>query len=551
MIPRVHETIANALGADRYRKRVSLCGGLREDATVSHESTRKTLLSCGIASSLLYAAMIWTIRYDGYNPISQVPSELTAIGAPTQALWARLGWIYTALMAAFGVGLRQSAGPNRALRLTAGLVLAYASLGFLWPMAPMHQRQVLEAGGGTLSDTMHVLLGAVTVFLMFLAIGFGAAAFGKRFRLYSIVTMVVLFAFGALTFLEAPRLQTNLPTPWIGLWERVNISAFLLWVVVLAAALLPSGTSREKRTLSRTGAFKTAEGEARFMAAYDAAMKRWPVPYEKVEIPSRFGTTHVVASGPKNAPPLVLLHGYMATLTMWSPNIAALSREHRVYAVDVMGQPSKSHPGEPIRSVADFVCWLTATLDALHLDRVALVGMSFGGWLALNYAVAAPRRVRKLVLLSPGGLLPMVRQFTIRGLLMVRLPTRFSVNSFFRWLGFTDPAYASVLELMYFGLKDFRMPLETARVLPAVVPDEQLRTMRVPTLLLIGDHEVISDPARALERARRLLPDCEGELVPGCRHDMCSSQHHIVDAHVVDFLRKPAPQADVDQRSVA
>jgi len=178
-----------------------------------------------------------TARLRDHSPISQVPSELTAIGAPTQALWARLGWIYTVLITAFGIGVWKSAGGNRTVRIIGGLIVAYASLGLLWPFAPMHQRDVLAAGGGTLSDTLHQVLAAVTVFLMFLAIGFGAAAFGKRFRLYSIVTIVVLLVFGALTFLEAPRLQVNLPTPWIGLWERINITAFLLWVVVLASVL--------------------------------------------------------------------------------------------------------------------------------------------------------------------------------------------------------------------------------------------------------------------------------------------------------------------------
>ena len=204
---------------------------------LSDPDWHKALLVCGIASSLLYAAMIWAIRYEGYNPISQVPSELTAIGAPTQALWARLGWIYTVLITAFGIGVLKSPGGNRAVRVVGGLILAYASLGVLWPFAPMHQRDVLAAGGGTSSDPLHQILAALTVFLMFLAIGFGATAFGKQFRLYSIATVVVLLMFGALTFLEAPRLQMNLPTPWIGLWERINISVFLLWVAVLAAVL--------------------------------------------------------------------------------------------------------------------------------------------------------------------------------------------------------------------------------------------------------------------------------------------------------------------------
>lgn len=310
---------------------------------------------------------------------------------------------------------------------------------------------------------------------------------------------------------------------------------------------------RAESTTPHASAFKTLDGEAAFFGAYDAAMSLWPVPYEELEVSTRFGTTHVVVSGPKNAPPLVLLHGYMATSAMWVPNIADFARDHRVYAVDVMGQPGRSIPGDPICNVADFVSWLTGTLDGLHLDRVSLVGMSFGGWLALNYAVAVPQRVRKLVLLSPGGLLPIVRQFTVRGMLMVWFPTRLTVNTFFRWLGFTDRAYANMLEMMYLGLKHFRMPRQTARIMPAVVPDEGLRTMKVPTLLLIGEHEVISDPASALERARRLIPDFEGELVPGCRHDMCSSRPDIVNARVLAFLKKTHTddRAATPARSVA
>jgi hypothetical protein len=124
------------------------------------------------------------------------------------------------------------------VRVVGGLFLAFVSLGLLWPFASMHQREVLAAGGGTPGDTLHVALSAVTVLLTFLMIGFGAAAFGRRFRLYSIVSSVVLVGFGGLTFLEAPRVNANLPTPWIGLWERINISVFLLWVVVLTVILL-------------------------------------------------------------------------------------------------------------------------------------------------------------------------------------------------------------------------------------------------------------------------------------------------------------------------
>jgi len=110
--------VAAARVAATLEKR--LAGRRRSD----HEAGRKALLVCGVASSLLYAVMIWGIRYEGYSLISQVPSELTAIGAPTQALWARLGWIYTVLITAFGVGVLKAAGRTRAVRIVGGLILA-------------------------------------------------------------------------------------------------------------------------------------------------------------------------------------------------------------------------------------------------------------------------------------------------------------------------------------------------------------------------------------------------------------------------------------------
>ncbi len=200
--------------------------------------TRKILLVCGIVSSLLYVAMnvFVPMRWEGYSSASQTVSELSAIGASTRPLWVPLGIAYTLLVAVFGCGVWASARQNRPLRVAGGLLVAYGVIGLAWP--PMHLREVLAAGGGTLTDTMHIVFAMVTVVLMLLAMGFGAVAFGNRFRLYSIATMVILLACGALTVPDAANIQANLPTPWVGVWERINIGVFLLWVVVLATMLL-------------------------------------------------------------------------------------------------------------------------------------------------------------------------------------------------------------------------------------------------------------------------------------------------------------------------
>jgi len=101
----------------------------------------------------------------------------------------------------------------------------------------MTQREEIAAGGGTFSDTMHIVLSAVTVLLILSQIGFGAAAFVKRFRLYSILTAATVLVSGALTAMQSPKIEAGEPTPWLGLAERISIGAWLLWIAVLAVAL--------------------------------------------------------------------------------------------------------------------------------------------------------------------------------------------------------------------------------------------------------------------------------------------------------------------------
>ena len=199
---------------------------------------RTFLLFSGVLASLLYIAMNLFIPplYEGYNWVTQTVSELSAVDAPTRPLWFVLGIIYTMLVAAFGWGIFKSAGEKRSLRIVGILMFLNGVLGLTW--SPMHQREVLAAGGGTFTDIWHLVMATVTVLLMFLSIGFGAAAFGKGFRFYSIATIIVFIVFGVLTFVEAPNVDKNGSTPYIGLWERINIAAFMIWMLVFSAILL-------------------------------------------------------------------------------------------------------------------------------------------------------------------------------------------------------------------------------------------------------------------------------------------------------------------------
>jgi hypothetical protein len=200
----------------------------------SAKVVRIILVLCGVVSSLAYigadiaAAMSW----DSYSYINQSISELFAIGSPVKWIFALIP--YSPLVIAFGLGVWWSAGRRRALRISGILLACYGIVSQAGSNFPMH----LRGAAGSLTDIMHIVMTAVLVLLIVLFIGFGANAAGKWFRFYSIGTIGTLLVFGALAGMQGPQIAANLPTPWLGILERVNVYSSMLWVATLSVRLV-------------------------------------------------------------------------------------------------------------------------------------------------------------------------------------------------------------------------------------------------------------------------------------------------------------------------
>ena len=209
----------------------------------AHGILRETLLISGLLSSVTYVAfdLAAAARYPGYSLVNQAISELSAIGAPPASanLWRWLGPIYGILFGAFTIGVLRVGRGNRALRTSGWIMLAFIGWGLLWPFFPMHQRGTET----TTSDVGHLILGGGSNILILGFIGFAAFALGSWFRTWSLGTMLVFVTAAIGTFSYVNDIGASAPTPWLGVVERIMIYAYLLWVAVLAAALV----RRERR----------------------------------------------------------------------------------------------------------------------------------------------------------------------------------------------------------------------------------------------------------------------------------------------------------------
>jgi hypothetical membrane protein len=198
---------------------------------------RKTLLLCGIFSPLLYALsdILAGMRWEAYSFRDYTISELGAIGAPSRPLFAVLLIPTYLLLVAFGVGVWSAAAGRRRLRVAGGLIVALGVLALaVGQFVPMRPRGT-EQG---LAGALHIIEGMAAMLILFLAMGLAAAALHRRFRIYTIATLVLILGFGAWTGIMSPGIEAGLPTPWLGVIERVWWYAYQTWFAVLAWTLL-------------------------------------------------------------------------------------------------------------------------------------------------------------------------------------------------------------------------------------------------------------------------------------------------------------------------
>jgi pimeloyl-ACP methyl ester carboxylesterase len=288
--------------------------------------------------------------------------------------------------------------------------------------------------------------------------------------------------------------------------------------------------------------FTSPEGEKEIMHAYDSMLDKWNVPYQELTISSSFGETHVIASGPEGAPPVVLLHALLAGSVSWYRNVEALSQSYRVYAVDVVGEGNKSRPVKPITSLDDFLQWFTEVIDDLGIDTLYVAGNSYGGFTAAYYAMKLPERIKKLVLIGPAAtIFPMrpfyTHMFIPKGMYMffpkmpgLKATMRRSVEWMHKGLP-RDPLWEPFFyaSMVYGGLIN--------QVFPRVYSKEEFAQIKAKTLVILGEKEAIYNNFHsAIRSAWELIPNVEVEIIPAAHHVTAVANPEKVNQTLLQFF---------------
>jgi pimeloyl-ACP methyl ester carboxylesterase len=281
---------------------------------------------------------------------------------------------------------------------------------------------------------------------------------------------------------------------------------------------------------------KPSAANKAYFEAYNATLELWNVPYEELYIPTTNGIAHVIISGPKNGEAVVLLHGMNASSTMWYPNIEALSKNHRVFAIDFILEPGKSYLSNDIESVEKVTAWYKEVLFALKLDSFHLIGASRGGWLAVTLALQDQEKIKSLILLSPAQTFTWIKPSTD---LIKNIITLFSSKEK-QIAQSLESMSSNVANINEAYLKQYKLGTEMDsenKFVTSMKPfsNSELKSLQMPVLVLIGDDDMINE--RRTVAIANTLPKGKGEVIKNAGHFLSIDQAANVNEKMLDFLK--------------
>ncbi|MBL7075200.1 alpha/beta hydrolase [candidate division KSB1 bacterium] len=299
--------------------------------------------------------------------------------------------------------------------------------------------------------------------------------------------------------------------------------------------------------LSPSHPFRSVKAKEKYLKYYERKSQKWPIDYEDQMIKTSQGETFVRISGQDDAPPLVLLASGGAPSLIWIPNVKMLSESFKVYAIDNIYDFGRSRHTQVFKTPNDLMIWLDELFGALELgNNINLMGLSYGGWLASQYALHSPEKLQKVVLIAPAAtIFDLPSDWAWRGILSA-IPIKIIMKKVMIDWAFKDlvekgdEASQIVINdimndaLMALKCFKFKMPIH-----PTVLSDDELHGISIPTLFLVGENEVIYSAHEAIGRLNSVAPQIKTEIIPDAGHDLTIIQAELVNKKVIEFLKQP------------
>jgi pimeloyl-ACP methyl ester carboxylesterase len=307
--------------------------------------------------------------------------------------------------------------------------------------------------------------------------------------------------------------------------------------------------------------YKTQEGYEAIRNWYDSLVAKFDFDHEFQYVDTRYGKTHIIVAGNKDAPPLILVQGLAGTAPLWYHQIPVFAKHFRVFALDTPGQPGKSDLNPPSFTQNGYSFWLNDVMDSLGIQRASFLGVSTGGWFLTKFSLYAPHRIDRMILVSPTGFIRARIPFKIwfdniknkkkNG--QLSLESDLNARDYFPGKGVKrydrELAKAMALSTRHFRLQNsvgvvndktgkivFSKAIGFTRKMFFAEPKSVLKKVTTNCLVILGDHEVLYNSKKLKVKLEKLIPSFSVHIISDSGHSVVFDDPEVFNKIALDYL---------------
>lgn len=291
------------------------------------------------------------------------------------------------------------------------------------------------------------------------------------------------------------------------------------------------------------GKWRSLEKQQKYANAYKDALQKMPRA-EAFKIKTSFGQVQVYCwkndnkNKHKGQHPILLLPGKSSGTPMWYANISDFYKDRTVYAFDALGDAGLSEQSSPIQNNFDQAKWINETVEKLSLSKSHIVGHSFGGWLAANYASSFSKKVASLILIEPVFTFQMIKFIILLKSIpynMRFLPKKWRQGLLKEISGSpnidtSDP----VARMIDHGANYYLSKLPA----PKMVTEEQLKKWDFPVYVAFADNSGVHDSFKAIEVAKKNVKYLTAKVWKNSTHSLPMEYSEELDNEIIKFIEK-------------
>ncbi len=361
-----------------------------------------------------------------------------------------------------------------------------------------------------------LLIGSWIITILLIFISLMILGMGGWLQAPLMLSMAALFFPPLFAFLTGKGIH-------IAWWQR-GIAVVLIYTLIMLSFILNPAVSIYKSPAYRT----------KLLQIYDEKLTQWPTPYESRFIDTKYGKVHVIVSGPEKGYPVMLINASGLAGWSWIYNVGDLNKTYRTYAIDNIGEAGKNellkpkqipHTGEEIAE------YYTDISHKLGIEKSHVIGASIGGFIATNYAMYAPERVDRLVLLGSMGYGS--TPATIATMIIAQgFPIKPVQDATFRWAFGDSPVLAEDFGPWFRLVMKGMVPTP---IMPRSFSEEELKKVTVPTLSFVGSKDAVVGKAENAAALAGSIPGSE-VLIVNSGHLMGAELANEVNPKITAFL---------------